>query len=173
MKTVHEAVRTAMQQPSVKAALEREGTEVSLSATPEQFGEIVLRAGAGDDEIAQVAVGGGGTDEDEVDRLLDGDAAAEADPGAVGDQGGVEGLRRFAVAGVAERGFDRLYGARPLARVIQEHIKKPLAEELLFGKLTKGGVVRVLVKDDRIELQIEEPAKPRLTGQKPPLLTAE
>ena len=64
-------------------------------------------------------------------------------------------------------------GARPLGRVIQEHIKKPLAEELLFGKLTKGGVVRVAVKDDAIELLIEEPAKPRLTGQKPPLLTAE
>ncbi len=40
---------------------------------------------------------------------------------------------------------------RPLGRVIQEHIKKPLAEELLFGKLTKGGVVRVAVKDDAID----------------------
>ena len=64
-------------------------------------------------------------------------------------------------------------GARPLARVIQEYIKKPLAEELLFGKLTKGGLVRVGVKDDAIVLEIEEPQKPRLTGQKPPLLTAE
>jgi ATP-dependent Clp protease ATP-binding subunit ClpA len=64
-------------------------------------------------------------------------------------------------------------GARPLARVIQEHIKKPLAEELLFGKLTKGGLVRVAVKDDAIDLQVQEPQKPRLTGQKPPLLTAE
>jgi ATP-dependent Clp protease ATP-binding subunit ClpA len=57
--------------------------------------------------------------------------------------------------------------------VIQEHIKKPLAEELLFGKLTKGGVVRVVTKGDGIELQIEEPSKPRITGSKPPLLTAE
>jgi ATP-dependent Clp protease ATP-binding subunit ClpA len=40
-------------------------------------------------------------------------------------------------------------GARPLARVIQEHIKKPLAEEVLFGKLVKGGTVRVLL--DRAE----------------------
>jgi ATP-dependent Clp protease ATP-binding subunit ClpA len=64
-------------------------------------------------------------------------------------------------------------GARPLGRVIQEHIKKPLAEELLFGKLVKGGVVHVKVKDDAIVLDIEEPQKPRLTGQKPPLLTAE
>ena len=42
---------------------------------------------------------------------------------------------------LAERGYDRLYGARPLSRVIQEHIKKALAEELLFGKLVKGGAV--------------------------------
>src|SRR3712207_5202392 len=40
---------------------------------------------------------------------------------------------------LSERGYDPLYGARPLARVIQEHVKKPLAEELLFGKLAKGG----------------------------------
>ena len=39
-------------------------------------------------------------------------------------------------------------GARPLARVIQEHVKKPLAEEVLFGKLAKGGTVRILLKDD-------------------------
>jgi ATP-dependent Clp protease ATP-binding subunit ClpA len=74
---------------------------------------------------------------------------------------------------LGERGYDDKMGARPLARVIQEHIKKPLAEELLFGKLTKGGLVRVAVKDDAIDLQVQEPQKPRLTGQKPPLLTAE
>ena len=44
---------------------------------------------------------------------------------------------------LAEKGYDPLYGARPLARVIQEYIKKPLAEELLFGKLAKGGSVKV------------------------------
>ena len=48
---------------------------------------------------------------------------------------------------IAERGFDEMYGARPLARVIQEHIKKPLAEELLFGKLEGGGTVRVVVAE--------------------------
>ena len=57
--------------------------------------------------------------------------------------------------------------------MIQEHLKKPLAEELLFGRLQKGGVVRVGVKEDQIDLVIEEPGKPRLTSQKPPLLTAE
>ena len=39
---------------------------------------------------------------------------------------------------LAEKGYDKLYGARPLARVIQEHIKKPLAEELLFGRLPRA-----------------------------------
>ncbi|WP_431298337.1 ATP-dependent Clp protease ATP-binding subunit ClpA [Tabrizicola sp. BL-A-41-H6] len=74
---------------------------------------------------------------------------------------------------LGDKGYDDKMGARPLGRVIQEYIKKPLAEELLFGKLVKGGVVKVVVKDDAIVLDIEEPAKPRLTGQKPPLLTAE
>jgi ATP-dependent Clp protease ATP-binding subunit ClpA len=74
---------------------------------------------------------------------------------------------------LGDKGYDDKMGARPLGRVIQEHIKKPLAEELLFGRLVKGGVVKVAVKDDAIVLEIEEPAKPRLTRQKPPLLTAE
>jgi ATP-dependent Clp protease ATP-binding subunit ClpA len=64
-------------------------------------------------------------------------------------------------------------GARPLGRVIQEHIKKPLAEELLFGKLAKGGTVKVGVKDGEIELRFEEPGSPRIGSKKPPLLTAD
>jgi ATP-dependent Clp protease ATP-binding subunit ClpA len=44
---------------------------------------------------------------------------------------------------LAQKGFDPLYGARPLARVIQENIKKPLAEDILFGRLEKGGTVRI------------------------------
>jgi len=44
---------------------------------------------------------------------------------------------------LAERGYDPAYGARPLGRVVQEHVKKPLAEELLFGRLTDGGLARV------------------------------
>ncbi|MGX0975732.1 ATP-dependent Clp protease ATP-binding subunit ClpA [Roseovarius sp. MBR-51] len=75
---------------------------------------------------------------------------------------------------LADRGYDEKMGARPLGRVIQEHIKKPLAEELLFGKLLKGGVVKVGVKDDKIDLMVEGPVTRRLTGKKkPPLLTAE
>ena len=46
---------------------------------------------------------------------------------------------------LAEKGYDEKFGARPLGRVIQEYIKKPLAEELLFGKLEHGGTVKVLV----------------------------
>jgi ATP-dependent Clp protease ATP-binding subunit ClpA len=46
---------------------------------------------------------------------------------------------------LAEKGYDEKFGARPLGRVIQEYIKKPLAEELLFGKLENGGTVKVLV----------------------------
>ncbi|HIP79739.1 MAG TPA: ATP-dependent Clp protease ATP-binding subunit ClpA, partial [Kiloniellaceae bacterium] len=48
---------------------------------------------------------------------------------------------------LAKKGYDKQFGARPLGRVIQDQIKKPLAEELLFGKLSKGGVVRVDIED--------------------------
>ncbi len=48
---------------------------------------------------------------------------------------------------IAEKGYDEAFGARPLARVIQEHIKRPLADELLFGKLKFGGTVRVVVEE--------------------------
>ena len=59
---------------------------------------------------------------------------------------------------LAERGFDKLMGARPMARVIQEQIKRPLAEELLFGKLDGGGHVKVGVKDGALTLQFETEA---------------
>src|SRR4029079_2658092 len=69
---------------------------------------------------------------------------------------------------LAERGYDDKFGARPLARVIQEHIKKPLAEEILFGSLKDGGIVRVLVDDKADEkllsfeyLKPDTPIKPR------------
>jgi ATP-dependent Clp protease ATP-binding subunit ClpA len=63
---------------------------------------------------------------------------------------------------LATRGYDKLYGARPLARVIQEHIKKPLAEELLFGKLAKGGAVKVTLEGDALAFDIAEAAPPAL-----------
>jgi ATP-dependent Clp protease ATP-binding subunit ClpA len=74
---------------------------------------------------------------------------------------------------LADKGYDDKMGARPLGRVIQENIKKPLAEELLFGKLAKGGIVQVTVDKDEIALKIEPAGTPRLATRKPPLLTAE
>ena len=82
-------------------------------------------------------------------------------------------LTRAAAEWLAEKGYDDKMGARPLARVIQESIKKPLAEELLFGKLAKGGIVKVGVKGGKIDLRIEPLDNPRLSGDKPPLLTAD
>ena len=58
---------------------------------------------------------------------------------------------------LAERGYDATMGARPMARVVSEHIKKPLAEELLFGRLAKGGGrVRIEVEDGELKLNVEE-----------------
>ena len=74
---------------------------------------------------------------------------------------------------LADKGYDEKMGARPLGRVIQEHIKKPLAEELLFGKLAKGGLVKVGVRKGELHLKLEGPQNPRLTNNKPPLLTAD
>ncbi|HVT37294.1 MAG TPA: ATP-dependent Clp protease ATP-binding subunit ClpA, partial [Nevskiaceae bacterium] len=61
---------------------------------------------------------------------------------------------------IALRGYDVKMGARPMARVIQENLKRPLAEELLFGKLANGGKVTVTVKDDKLEFEMETRDKP-------------
>jgi len=58
---------------------------------------------------------------------------------------------------LAKNGFDELYGARPLARTIQEHIKKPLADDILFGRLTRGGHVKVTLKDGKIAFDVSGP----------------
>ena len=82
-----------------------------------------------------------------------------------------------AVAGggrvAGRQGLRRQDGCAALGLVVQENIKKPLAEELLFGKLAKGGIVQVLVQNGEIALKIEPVATPRITAKKPPLLTAE
>ena len=65
---------------------------------------------------------------------------------------------------LGKKGYDPLYGARPLGRVIQEHLKKPLAEELLFGKLAKGGLVKVTVKDDKPAFEYTEGSRKRRSG---------
>ncbi|TVV75275.1 ATP-dependent Clp protease ATP-binding subunit ClpA [Sphingomonas solaris] len=65
------------------------------------------------------------------------------------------------------RGYDKLYGARPMGRLIQEKIKQPLAEELLFGKLVHGGEVKVHLKDDALAFEITAaaPKKPKKGGK--------
>jgi ATP-dependent Clp protease ATP-binding subunit ClpA len=65
-------------------------------------------------------------------------------------------------AWLARKGYDPLFGARPLGRVIQEHVKKPIADELLFGKLVRGGTVLVGVADggDRLTFTYQEASTP-------------
>ena len=65
------------------------------------------------------------------------------------DRGVMIELSEDANKWIALKGYDTKFGARPLARVIQEYIKKPLAEELLFGRLDNGGTVRVTVRKDK------------------------
>src|SRR5579863_4062623 len=57
---------------------------------------------------------------------------------------------------LAKNGFDELYGARPLARTIQEQIKKPLADDILFGRLSKGGHVKVVLKDGKLAFEFDD-----------------
>ncbi len=73
---------------------------------------------------------------------------------------------------LAEKGYEPNFGARPLARVIQEHIKKPLAEELLFGKLAKGGLVHVDLVDGALTFGFpdEKGGPPAKSGEKAPEL---
>ncbi|KTD90236.1 MULTISPECIES: ATP-dependent Clp protease ATP-binding subunit ClpA [unclassified Pseudoalteromonas] len=61
---------------------------------------------------------------------------------------------------LAEKGYDKAMGARPMARVIQEELKKPLANEILFGKLSDGGTVKVSVKDKKIRFDYESNLTP-------------
>ena len=73
-------------------------------------------------------------------------------------------LTEEATKWLADRGYDDDFGARPLSRVIQEHVKKPIAEEVLFGKLAKGGTVRVLTNaddPDKLAFEFIEAPKPK------------
>ena len=81
-------------------------------------------------------------------------------------------LSRKAAEWLAEKGYDSKMGARPLSRLIQEEIKKPLADDLLFGKLSKGGMVKVLIKENKIDLKISSLENPRIGNKKPRLLPA-
>jgi ATP-dependent Clp protease ATP-binding subunit ClpA len=64
---------------------------------------------------------------------------------------------------LAERGYDRTFGARPMTRLIQEHVKRPLADEMLFGRLTEGGRVEIDAGDDGLHftyLPLDTPPVP-------------
>ncbi|MGF1549436.1 MAG: ATP-dependent Clp protease ATP-binding subunit ClpA [Sphingomonadaceae bacterium] len=68
---------------------------------------------------------------------------------------------------LSKRGYDKLYGARPMGRLVQEKIKQPLAEELLFGKLVHGGEVKVTIKAGAPAFEIAPaPPKPKRGGKK-------
>ena len=84
-----------------------------------------------------------------VDKLLI-EVEAQLEP-----KGVVLSIDEAARHWIAQKGYDPKMGARPMARVIQEHIKRPLAEELLFGKLAGGGQVRVSVLPDESGLSLE------------------
>jgi len=71
---------------------------------------------------------------------------------------------------LAKRGYDKLMGARPMARLLQDKVKQPLAEELLFGKLAQGGEVHVSLKDDKLAFELTPAppkAKPKKAKKKP------
>ena len=65
-------------------------------------------------------------------------------------------LTREAKKWLAEHGYDKTMGARPMSRLIQEQLKKELANELLFGELTNGGVAKVGVKKDKLVISFED-----------------
>jgi ATP-dependent Clp protease ATP-binding subunit ClpA len=101
------------------------------------------------DAVIQFAALDEATIERVVDKLL---IEVEAQ---LESKGVVLNIEEAARHWIAQKGYDPKMGARPMARVIQEHIKRPLAEELLFGKLVGGGQVRVSVSADESALQLE------------------
>jgi ATP-dependent Clp protease ATP-binding subunit ClpA len=95
----------------------------------------------------------GGLDQDTIERVVDKllvEAEAQLEQKRVSISVD-EPARRW----IARRGYDPKMGARPMARVIQEFIKRPLAEELLFGKLVNGGHVEVTLSEDGEKLKLD------------------
>ena len=154
---------------------------------------IIMTTNAGAAEMAKPAIGFGreereGEDEEAIKRMFSPefrnrlDAVIRFDPlspavvtqvvekfimqleAQLADRNVTIELSDAALKWLAERGYDRNFGARPLGRVIQEYVKKPLADELLFGKLSKGGLVRVGVKDDKFTFTYPKPliSKPKI-----------
>ena len=100
--------------------------------------------------------------------------------GQLAERGVTINLTPEAADWLAEHGYDERMGARPLGRVIQEHVKKPLADQVLFGELVNGGSVTVAVVGEGAEAKLElvavppRPAKPKaLPKPKKPKATAD
>jgi ATP-dependent Clp protease ATP-binding subunit ClpA len=156
---------------------------------------LIMTTNAGAAELAKQAIGFGsgirtGHDEEAINRMftpefrnrLDATISfAPLSPETIGrvvdkfilqleeqlaDRNVVIELQASARAWLAEKGYDPLFGARPLARIIQEHIKKQLAEELLFGHLAKGGIVRVKrdESEDKLAFTFHEKPAPETPG---------
>jgi ATP-dependent Clp protease ATP-binding subunit ClpA len=133
---------------------------------------LIMTTNAGASDLAKPAVGFGrsersGEDEDAIKRMFTPEFRNRLDAtiafsglspeivakvvdkfvkeleSQLADRGVTVDLSAEARVWLAEKGYDKTFGARPLARVIQEHIKKPLADELLFGRLARGGRVSV------------------------------
>ncbi len=75
----------------------------------------------------------------------------------LGEKGVTIELSEAARAWLAEKGFDRLFGARPMARLVEQELKRPLADEVLFGRLAGGGSVAVDLRDGRLSLDVRGP----------------
>nr|WP_274706921.1 ATP-dependent Clp protease ATP-binding subunit ClpA [Allorhizobium sonneratiae] len=148
---------------------------------------LIMTTNAGASEMAKAAIGFGsskrtGEDEEALNRLFTPEFRNRLDAtipfaplpteiihqvvqkfvmqleAQLSERGVTFDLAPEAIEWLSKRGYDEKMGARPLSRVIQEHIKKPLANEILFGKLRKGGVVKVGVKsgeDGSEELALE------------------
>jgi ATP-dependent Clp protease ATP-binding subunit ClpA len=87
----------------------------------------------------------------------------------LGDRGVTFELTDDARKWLGQKGYDPAMGARPLARTIQEYVKKPLADELLFGKLTKGGAVKIGLKDNKLTFEYPPAKNPKPDKEEPEL----
>ena len=139
---------------------------------------LIMTTNAGASEAAKTAIGFGsskrtGDDEEAINRLFTPEFRNRLDAtirfgslpmkvvhmivekfvmqleAQLSERGVVFELTNQAISWIAKKGYDDRMGARPLGRVIQEYIKKPLADEVLFGKLKKGGTVKVSVVKDK------------------------
>ena len=76
-------------------------------------------------------------------------------------------LEPDARAWLANKGYDPLYGARPLARVVQSEVRNPLTDDILFGRLQQGGTVRIGLADDALTFDVEADSQAAAPGDVP------